>query len=111
MAQSDQNGYPLDLVKIAIEVERPTTNELKDLSRGEKYTHLLKNTVDRRTHLIQWLREKKLLDQVHGIGEATAFNLLYMAATKGVAAQIQYAPGVVRVSNINEIKVDLLKVE
>jgi hypothetical protein len=103
-----QPDQPLGMVKVAVKLERPASEELTQHDRAEKYRILRSNTVDRRKELIAWIDEQGLSEEVSRVGDATVFNMLFVVCTPRVAEELTRAPGVISVSPSEDFKVDLL---
>jgi len=104
-----QPDQPLEMVKVAVVVERLSSEELAQHSRAEKYRILRDNTAELRRALIAWIEEQGLSEEVSRIGEATVFNMLFVVCTPRVAEELARAPGVVSVSPSEDFRVDLLR--
>jgi hypothetical protein len=104
--QPDQS---LEMVKVALVLERPSSKELAQHNRAEKYQILRTNTAELRRGLIAWIEEQGLSEEVSRIGEATVFNMLFVVCTPRVAEELTRAPGVVSVSPSEDFRVDLLQ--
>jgi hypothetical protein len=98
---------PSDRVRVAVTIERPPAESLANQDRGEKYDSLLANSTYWRDKILAWLQERGLADQVFDVGGPTAFNLLFLTTTPGVAKQLPEAPGVVAVAPAGEVSVGL----
>jgi hypothetical protein len=103
-----QPDRPLGMIKVGVVLERPSSEELVQHDRGEKYQILRSNTADLRKELIAWIEEQGLSEEVSRIGEATVFNMLFVVCTPRVAEELTRAPGVVSVSPSEDFRVDLL---
>jgi len=88
-------------------LERPSSQELAQYSRSEKYKILWENNARLREQLLVWIKEHGLSAEVSQIGEPTAFNTLFVVSTPRAAEQMVQAPGVLSVSGSQEFKVDL----
>lgn len=104
-----QPDQPLEMVKVALVLERPSSDELAQHDRAEKYQILRTNTAELRRGLIAWIEEQGLSEEVSRIGEATVFNVLFVVCTPRVAEELTRAPGVVSVSPGEDFRVDLLR--
>jgi hypothetical protein len=104
-----QPDQPLEMVKVALVLERPSSKELAQHNRAEKYRILRTNTAELRGGLIAWIEEQGLSEEVSRIGEATVFNMLFVVCTPRVAEELTRAPGVVSVSPSEDFRVDLLQ--
>lgn len=100
-------GIPLDMVSVAVVVDRPSSEDLAGHSRAEKYLALRKNASGVRDRLIDWISEQGLAAEVYQVGQPTAFNLLFVVATPGVAERLAQAPGVISVTPSQDFGVDL----
>jgi hypothetical protein len=96
-----------EMVRVAVTLQRPSSSELRDLSRAEKYRVLRENSDRIRTRLIDWLNERGMAGEVSKIGEPTMFNTLFIVATQRVAEQLRRAPGVVDVGPEALVAVDI----
>jgi len=88
-------------------LERPSSKELAQHSRSEKYKILWENTARRREQLLVWIKEQGLSAEVSQVGELTALNMLFVVSTPRAAEQMVQAPGVLSVSSSKEFKVEL----
>jgi hypothetical protein len=104
-----QPDRPLEMIKVAVMLERPSSEELAQHDRGEKYQILRSNTAELRGGLVAWIEEQGLSEEVSRIGEATVFNMLFVVCTPRVAEELTRAPGVVSVSPSEDFRVDLLQ--
>ncbi len=104
-----QPDQPLEMVKVAVKLERPASEELAHHDRAEKYRMLQSNTADLRKGLVAWIEEQGLSEEVSRVGEATVFNMLFVVCTPRVAEELTRAPGVVSVSPSEDFRVDLLQ--
>ena len=104
-----QPDRPLEMVEVAVLLERPSSDELAQHDRGEKYHILRTNTAELRGGLVAWIEEQGLAEEVSRIGEATVFNMLFVVCTPRVAEELTRAPGVVSVSPSEDFRVDLLQ--
>ena len=85
------------MVRLMVTVERPPAEELAAYNRGDKYKQLLASNGQHRAELIDWIADHDLSDQVTQVGEATAFNVLFVEGTPEAAQSLSHAPGVVSV--------------
>lgn len=104
-----QPDRPLEMIKVAVMLERPSSDELVQHDRAAKYQLLRSNTAELRGRLIAWIEEQGLSEEVSRVGEATVFNMLFVVCTPRVAEELTRAPGVVRVSPSEDFRVDLLQ--
>lgn len=98
---------PADMSSFMVTLERPSSKELAQHSRSEKYKVLLANTIRLREQLLVWIKEQGLSAEVSQIGEPTAFNTLFVVSTPRAAELMVQAPGVLSVSSSKEFQVDL----
>lgn len=91
------NHHKTDLVRVLLEVERPSSAELAPYSRGERYRRLRANAELHRSELQQWIDRHDLRDEVMVVSPATGFNLLFVQCTPRAARELANAPGVVEV--------------
>ena len=68
------------------------------LTRGERYQRRQAAAQRHRDELEAWLHSAGLAGEVKDIGEATAFDLLFVRVTPHAAAALHDAPGVVAVT-------------
>jgi hypothetical protein len=66
-------------------------------SRGERYRRLRENAQRHRDELEAWIASEGLEGEVRDMGDALAFDLLFVTATPQGAAALNRAPGVVAV--------------
>lgn len=104
-----QPDRPLEMIKVAVMLERPSSEELVQHDRAAKYQLLRSNTAELRGRLIAWIEEQGLSEEVSRVGEATVFNMLFVVCTPRVAEELTRAPGVVSVSPSEDFRVDLLQ--
>ena len=104
-----QPDQPPGMIQVAVVLERPSSEELVQHNRAEKYQILRTNTAELRGGLIAWIEEQGLSEEVSRIGEATVFNMLFVVCTPRVAEELTRAPGVVSVSPGEDFRVDLLR--
>jgi len=98
---------PSDMSQFLVVLERPSSKELAQYSRSEKYKILWENNARLREQLLIWIKEQGLSAEVSQVGEPTAFNTLFVVSTPRAAEQIVQAPGVLSVSSSKEFKVEL----
>ncbi len=98
---------PADMSQFLVVLERPSSKELAQHSRSEKYKILWENTARRREQLLVWIKEQGLSAEVSQVGELTALNMLFVVSTPRAAELMIQAPGVLSVSSSKEFKVDL----
>jgi hypothetical protein len=98
---------PAGYVELTLQLARPKTKELAKIDRGQKYKYLRAQGEERRTRLIEWLEAQGLADEVFRVGEATAFDLLFVEATPRVARQLVNAPGVLQVTASVPLELDV----
>jgi catechol 2,3-dioxygenase-like lactoylglutathione lyase family enzyme len=90
-----------------VTLERPSSDELAQFARDEKYKILRDNTARLKERLLTWLEEQRLSKDVIEAGEPTAFNVLFFNATDRGVDALSRAPGVAKVCPANEFQVDL----
>jgi len=73
-------------------------NDDGQLTRGERYQRRQAAAQRHRDELEAWLHSAGLAGEVKDIGEATAFDLLFVRVTPHAAAALHDAPGVVSVT-------------
>jgi len=73
------------------------------LSRGERYCRLRDNAQRHREELEAWIASEGLQGEVKDVGDALAFDLLFVTATPQAAAALNRAPGVVAVRPANDL--------
>lgn len=95
------------MVKVMVTLERPSSQQLAGYNRDTKYQVLRNNSVECKEGLIHWIEEQGLSHEVAEIGDATAFNVLFLVCTPRVAERLLQAPGVVNVSLAGDFWVDL----
>lgn len=101
-------GSPRETVRLMVTIKRPAARKLAALDRQEKYRLLNAHNSQARLRLSDWLKAHDLADEVVSLSRGTAFNLLFMEATPDVAEKIRHAPGVLSVSQVGDVPVDLL---
>ena len=74
--------------------DRPSQEKM---SRSERYRRLRDNAQRHRDELRAWIASEGLQDEVRDMGDALAFDLLFVTATPQGAAALNRAPGVVAV--------------
>lgn len=67
------------------------------MNRGERYRRLCDNAQRHRDELMAWIASEGLEGEVKAMGDALAFDLLFVTATPQGAAALNRAPGVVAV--------------
>ena len=102
-----QPDQPPDMIKVAVVLERPSSEELAQHSRTEKYQILRGNNEELRKGLVAWIEEQGLSEEISRIGTATVFNTLFVVCTPWVAEELVWAPGVVSVSPSEDFKLEL----
>ena len=100
----DDASQMLDLM---LTLERPTSESLNGMNRGEKHKTLTKNSEQLRTELLDWLAAEGLANQVETVGEATTFNTLFVKTTPYVAQMIGHAPGVKEIAVTNDVHFEI----
>lgn len=73
------------------------------LSRGERYRRLRDNAQRHREELEAWIASEGLQGEVKDMGDALAFDLLFVTATPQAAAALNRAPGVVAVRPASDL--------
>ena len=81
------------------EQDRPDQNRPNQdkMSRSERYRRLRDNAQRHRDELTAWIASEGLEGEVKDMGDALAFDLLFVTATPQGAAALNRAPGVVAV--------------
>ncbi len=81
------------------EQDRPDQNlpNQGKMSRSERYRQLRDNAQRHRDELTAWIASEGLEGEVKDMGDALAFDLLFVTATPQGAAALNRAPGVVAV--------------
>ncbi|MFN8465800.1 MAG: hypothetical protein U0X20_09630 [Caldilineaceae bacterium] len=81
------------------EQDRPDQNRASQgtMSRSERYRRLRDNAQRHRDELTAWIASEGLEGEVKDMGDALAFDLLFVTATPQGAAALNRAPGVVAV--------------
>ena len=100
---------PSNMVEFMVEVNRPSSKELKGFNRAEKYKLLKANSVKRMDEIKAWIKANGLDAEVFKIEEPTTFNMLFITCTPKVAEQLEHADAVVSVSRSPEFSVALTK--
>jgi hypothetical protein len=79
--------------------DRPDQNRSNQdkMSRSERYRRLRDNAQRHRDELTAWIASEGLEGEVKDMGDALAFDLLFVTATPQGAAALNRAPGVVAV--------------
>lgn len=95
-------------INVLVELEQPPSTELTKVHRGERYRRMRDNAGQQRRQLEEWIAYEGLSDAVKSMGEATAFNLLFVQCTPDAAAALAHAPGVVKVMLAENTAIDLL---
>lgn len=108
-AEPFRNSVPEGMSEWMVVVARPDADALATYDRGQKYRLLQENTATRREALITWLSSQGLMDQVANVGDPTAFNLLFVTATPAAGQRLADAPGVLSVSQVGDIGLELPK--
>jgi hypothetical protein len=84
------NNYEQDMP----DQDRPNQDKM---SRSERYRRLRDNAQRHRAELQSWIDSEGLEGEVKDMGDALAFDLLFVTATPQGAAALNRAPGVVAV--------------
>lgn len=100
--------YRADMVTVMLTLERPSSEELSEHGRADKYAALKSNASQIRSQLLEWIREHGMDEEVARVGEPTVFNTLFVTSSRVVAEELSHAPGVVQVQPAEEFRVDLL---
>jgi len=95
------------LVRSVVTIERPDAKALAQCSRAEKYRRLREHNGQMRTRLLNWIDEHGLSEEVLQVSEPTAFNTLFVVATRHALDELSQAPGVVQVAEDGDITTDL----
>jgi hypothetical protein len=101
------NHIPHGMARYTVVIERPSSDDLSQLTRADKYRTLHQNSERMRRELLRWIDEQRLDREIMQIDEATAFNLLFAIATPHGAECLGQAPGVVRIMPTDEVPVEL----
>ena len=97
------------MAEFMVEVNRPSSKDLKGFNRAEKYKLLKDNSVKRKDEIKAWIRAHGLDTEVFKIEEPTVFNMLFITCTPKVAEQLEHVDAVVSVSRSPEFSVGLTK--
>ena len=116
MSQRRSTGYSSavkaeSIVRAMVTVERPSPEELAAYNRRDKYQRLLANNDQHRAELLEWINEHDLADQVTQVGEATAFNVIFVEGTRAATQSLSDAPGVISVDVTGEFQMEPLQKE
>ena len=95
------------LVRSVVTFQRPDARELAHCTRAEKYRRLREHNGQMRTKLLNWIDERGLSEEVLQVSEPTAFNTLFVVATRHALDELSQAPGVVQVAEDGDITTDL----
>jgi len=106
--RADQASSGPEWVNVLVEIEQPSPAALTRSHRGERYRRLRENADQQRRQLETWIAYAGLGDAVRSVGEATAFNLLFVQCTPEAAAALTHAPGVVGVMPAENLAIELL---
>lgn len=101
----------LETVDLMLTLERPTPAAMNGIDRGKKYKMMRQNSEHLREELLKWLDDQGLANDVMEIGEATAFNTLFVKATSYAAEMITTAPGVIDVAFTSGVHFEVTQVE
>ncbi len=96
-----------DIHTYTVMLERPTSEELADYDRAEKYRLLKGMSVESAEALRTWIDENGLSGDVQKIGNPTTFSVLFVTGTERLGEELANAPGVQSVVPSEEFKVDL----
>ena len=99
---------PRDMAAFTVRVSRPSSKELAEYNRAEKFKLLKANSAKHRDEIQTWIQDKGLSDEVFKIEEPTVFNMLFITCTPRVAQSLKDADGVLDVSRNFEFSVKLL---
>ena len=99
------------LVRSVVTIERPDAEALAHCNRAEKYRRLREHNGQMRTQLLNWIDEHGLSEEVLQVSEPTAFNTLFVVATRHALDELSQAPGVVQVAEDGDITTDLPRPE
>jgi hypothetical protein len=94
-------------MNIMVEFSRTNAYDQDNLSRGERYRCLRDNAQRHREELEAWIASEGLQSEVKDVGDALAFDLLFVTATPQAAAALNRAPGVVAVRPAGDLAGDL----
>jgi hypothetical protein len=84
-------------MNVMVEFSRTNAYDQDKLSRRERYRCLRDNAQRHREELEAWIASEGLQSEVKDVGDALAFDLLFVTATPQAAAALKGAPGVVAV--------------
>ena len=100
-------GQSMQWMNVMVEFSRTNSQEQDRLdqdrpgqgkmSRSERYRRLRDNAQRHRDELTAWIASEGLEGEVKDMGDALAFDLLFVTATPQGAAALNRAPGVVAV--------------
>lgn len=99
------------LVRSVVTIERPDARALTHCNRAEKYRRLREHNGQMRTQLLNWIDAHGLSEEVLQVSEPTAFNTLFVVATRHALDELSHAPGVVQVAEDGDITTDLPRPE
>lgn len=95
-------------INVMVEIEQPPSAKLTQARRGERYRRLRENASTQRKQLEEWIASAGLSDAVKSMGEATAFNVLFLQCSREAASALAHAPGVVGVTLVEDSAIELL---
>lgn len=84
-------------LNIMVEFTHTNSSDRDKLSRGERYRCLRADAQRHREELQAWIASEGLEGEIKDMGDALAFDLLFITATAQAAAALNRAPGVVAV--------------
>lgn len=107
----DKATPPPDYLSVAVTFERPDLDGRSSTSsdRDGIFKARSAQAATFRDHLVAWLDEQHLLDEVYRVSEPTAFSTLFVVASPLVVERLDEAPGVVEVSETGESDFTLLR--
>jgi hypothetical protein len=105
--QDTEYSSSSDTMNIAVYIERPSSEELKEYNRSQKYQILRSSAEKWREKIANWIESQGLSDEVHEVRTVTAFDVLFATSTPKGAKELENAPGVVGISASPEFDVDL----
>ena len=106
-SEPELKNRPKRLVRSVVTIERPDAKALAHCNRAEKYRRLREHNGQMRTKLLNWIDERGLSEEVLQVSEPTAFNTLFVVATRHALDELSQAPGVVQVAEDGDITTDL----
>jgi hypothetical protein len=95
-------------INVMVEIEQPSSAKLTQVRRGERYRRLRESASVQRKQLEDWIESVGLGYAVKSMGEATAFNVLFVECLPEAASALANAPGVVGVTVVEASAIELL---